>query len=306
MDTRDSNNVNMIETTIQYCDDNAAVLAPIPAAPPLINTIKAKLTLIDQYDQIVMGTSTGVTLDTNLLRSDMENKAFKCGSATLAYATSINNNTLKALVNWTIPKLNALKKEEVDDVCQTIRDATNTNFAGATPFGIVAADVTALQTAINAYRNSSQNPREAIIAISGAVSQIKILISDIVETFLRGQLDQIVNTLTVTNPPFVEQYYFARQVIDAGTTHTKLRGSVFLNPSDPAFNADVILYTAGTPNIAYQTKSDAEGKLSITPVEPNLDYDLRITFPAYQDYFETNIHFSPGEEVNRDVTLIPV
>jgi len=306
METVSSNQVNMIETTIQFCDDNAATLAPIPASAPVINTIKAKLVLIDQYDQIVMGTSSGVTADTNLLRSDMENKAFKCASATLAYATASSNNTLKALVSWTIPQLNALKKEEVDDVCQTIRDATNTNFAGASPYGLIPADVTVLQTAITAYRNASQNPREAIIAISGAVSQIKIIIRDIIDTYLKGQLDQIVNTLTVTNPPFVEQYYFARQIIEAGTTHTKLRGSVFLNETDPAFNADVVLYLTGSPTHAYQTKADNEGKFTITPVEPNLDYDLRITFPAYQDYFETTIHFSPGEEVNRDVTLIPV
>jgi len=306
MENKEANRINMIETTIQFCDDNPAVLAPIPASAPVINTIKAKLSLIDQLDQIVMGTTTGVTLDTNLLRSDMENKAFKCASATKAYAVSINNNTIKALVDWTIPQLNELKKEEVDDVCQTIRDATNTNFAGASPYGIVAGDVTALQAAINAYRNASQNPREAIIAISSAVTQIKTLIRDIIDTYLDGQLDQIVNTLTISNPVFVNQYYLAREIIDAGTTHTKLRGSVFLNPTDPAFNADVILYTAGTPTIAYQTKSDSEGKFTINLVEPNLDYDLRITFPAYQDYFEPTIHFSPGEEVNRDVVLSPI
>jgi len=306
MDNRDTNHVNMITTTSQFCTENIAVLAPIPASAGVLSTISSKLTLISQLDQIVTGTSTGVTLDTNLSRENMSKIAFKCASATFAYATSINNNTIKALVNYTIPKLNDFKKEEVDDVCQKIHDAASSYFGGASQYGIIASDITDLQTAIDLYRTSSQNPRQAIISISSAASQIKQLIRQIIDLYLKGLLDPMVNTLIITNPTFVSEYFLAREIIDIGTTHTKLRGSVFANATDPIANADVILYTAGTPTIAFQTKSDIDGKFTINLIIPNLDYDLKIMKTGFQDYFEATIHFSPGEEVNRDVTLIPV
>jgi len=41
----------------------------------------------------------------------MTDLAFKCGNATVAYANSVHNNTLKALVNYTETKLHGMKKE---------------------------------------------------------------------------------------------------------------------------------------------------------------------------------------------------
>ena|SRR3972149_2399685 len=113
-------------------------------------------------------------------------------------------------------------------------------------------------------------------------------------------------TLKLSNENFFNKYFLSREIIDLGTTHTKLRGSVFANGTDPIPTADVILYFAGTPNIAFQTKSDTDGKFSITSVTPNLDYDLKIIKPGFADFFEATIHFSPGEEVNRDVILSPI
>lgn len=306
MKNRDTNRVNMISTTHQFCTDNGAVLAPIPAAPSVVSTIGTKLSLINALDQLASATTIGVTLDTNAIRKTMETIAFKCASATFAYASSANNNTLKAQVNFTIPKLEAKHKEEVDDICQTIHDASNTYFGGAEQYGIVATDVSDLQTAINLYRTASQNPRQAIITKSSAKSQIVALIKELSDIILKEQLDNIVNTLIITNPIFVNQYFQAREIIDLGTTHTKLRGTVSDNNDNPLANADVFLFATGQRVPLLQTKTDVEGKFSITPVTPNTDYDLEVTFPQFQTFFEANIHFSPGEEVNRDVTLQPV
>jgi len=306
MDNRDTNNVNMITTTYKYCIDNPAPLAPIPAVAGILSTINSKMQLINGLDIIATGTSKGVTLDTKVTRANMEKIAFKCASATFAYASSINNNTIKALVNYTIPKLEDFKKEEVDDICQKIHDTANSYFGGASQFGIIASDISDLQTAIDIYRTASQSPRQAIISISDSKTQIKKIIREIIDLYLKGQLDKVVNTLLLTNSSFVNKYFLSREVIDLGTTHTKLRGTVFSNPTDPIANADVILYTAASATIAYQTKSDTDGKFTINLIIPNLDYDLKIMKTGFQDFFEATIHFSPGEEVNRDVVLSPI
>ena len=185
MDNKSSNRANMIRTTETFCLTNTSATSAINAFAPALAVVTSKRTLIDQLDQIVMGTTTGVTLDTNLIRKTMTDIAVRCAAATFAYAAFAKNNTLKAQVNFTEAKLNALKKEEVDDVCQTIHDATNANIANAQNYGASPGDVSALQIAINLYRTSVQNPRQAKITKDDAARQIKELIRDIMDNSFR-------------------------------------------------------------------------------------------------------------------------
>jgi len=59
-------------------------------------------------------------------------------------------------------------------------------------FGIVASDVTDLQAAINLYRTKSQNPRQAIITRSQAKKHVAIMVKELIDDLLVGQLDKMV------------------------------------------------------------------------------------------------------------------
>jgi hypothetical protein len=159
METRETNRVNMIRTTLNYCTNNPNPTSGIGAFAGVKTTAENKLILIDQLDQIVIRSVKDVTLDTILIRNTMSNIALKCGDAVSAYASTINNNVLRGKVTYTLPQLNRLKKDEVDDVCQTIHDEANANILTAGPFGYTATDVTDLNTAIQLYRTSMQDPR---------------------------------------------------------------------------------------------------------------------------------------------------
>mgnify|MGYP001618518878 CR=1 FL=1 len=241
MENTEKNRANMIRTTNQFCADNASATAAITAFAPTLAQSQAKLLLVDQLDQIVMQTSKGVTLDTTVLRKSMTLIALKCGDATTAYATSIGNNTLKAQVNYTENKLNRLAKEEVDDVCQTIREATDANMANAQNHGTSATDSSDLQTTINLYRIAVQNPRQAIINKSDAVKQIKKIIQEEINLILKGQMDKMVLTLKTSNPNFVNKYFLAREIIDLGKTTGKLRGTTTDPAKKPLQKAAIIL-----------------------------------------------------------------
>ena len=148
MRNRESNLVNMIRATLLYCNNNVAATAIILAFAGVKTSADNKLVLIDSLNQVVEGTTTGVTLDTKALKETMIQIAYKCANAVSAYATSVNNNTLKAKVNYTLSELRAKKKEDIDDICQTIHDEANNNLAVAGPFGYLATDVADLNTAI--------------------------------------------------------------------------------------------------------------------------------------------------------------
>jgi len=304
MDNRDSNRVNMIRVTLQYCTNNSSATSGIQAFAPVLATATGKLLLIDQLDQVAMGTTAGVTLDTTNLRKVMTDLALKCAGAVIAYATSVNNNTLKAKVNFTESDLKRMKKEEVDDICQTIHDVTNANIGNAQNYGITASDVSDLQTAINLYRTSVQNPRQAIISKNDSKKQIKELINEIIKNIFKSQMDKMVNTLKSSNPNFVNKYFESRKIIDLGKTTGKLRGTTTDGGKKKLANVQIILRITAEKPIAHQTLSDTEGVFSIANIKPG-NYDIEVFKSGFQTITEKNIRFGPGKELQRKYVMIP-
>ncbi len=302
MNRKDTNRVNMIDTTTHYCDLNVAATAGITAFALKLADVKAKMVLINGLNQVVTGTTTGVTLDTNLLRKTMTDYALKCANATKGYANSVNNNTLKALVNYTRAKLDKISKEDVDDVCQTIHDAADDNFAGAAPYGIVATDVTDLQTAINLYRSATQNPRQAIISKSQAVEQSSRMVREVIDDLLEGQLDVMVNTLEITNANFCKGYEQARIIIDLGSTTAKVRGDVRDANTAPLMNVDFTIYETGSLTKVGETSTDVKGKFGISNL-PSGNFDFKWEKGGYATVKEENVHIGPGKELKRKIVM---
>jgi hypothetical protein len=312
MQNRDTNRLNMIRTTILWCTNNATATATIPAFAGIKATVETKLSIIDQLNQTATKGSKGVTIDTNLSRLNMQKTAFKCACALTAYAATIKSNTLRAKVNHTLNQMSAKKKEEIDDICQTIHDEANLNLATATGFGYTNTDVTDLQTTINLYRHSMANPRQAIITRSVALQTIKTQIREILNTLLKQQMDSMVHTLIISNPTFVSSYFQAREIIDLGTTHTRVAGTITNPNGTPITNATFMAVRAtlvdapsDAPTDAIQIKTNHQGRYSIPKFPPGT-YDFHWQHPNYQSKSETNIHIRPGKEHKRKITLTPL
>ena len=305
MDNLDSNHMNMIRTTKDYCVDHAAATAAIAQYAITVTSVRNKITLIDALNIIASGTTTGVTIDTNLLRATMSDLAVKCASATFAYASSVNNNTLKAQVKFTRSQLDGFKKDDVDDICQGIHDVANTNLAVVTPFGIALLDVTDLQTAINLYAAGMQGPRQKRISISSAKDQIKTNIAETINILLDEQLDKMTDTLKLSNTVYYNEYYLAREIIDLGSTTGKVRGTV-TDDDDNTLNG--VLFTirkAGLPDIVGQSTSANGGKFGVSNL-PADDYDFTWELTGFQAQTENNVHLSAGKELKRVIKMLPV
>jgi hypothetical protein len=302
METISANRVNMIRTTLNYCTNNPNPTSGILAFAGVKTTTENKLLLIDQLDQIVVRSVKDVTLDTILIRKAMSNIALKCGDAVSAYATGINNNVLRGKVTYTLPQLNRFKKDEVDDICQVIHDEANSNILLAGPFGYTATDVTDLLTAITLYRASMQDPRAFTVSKKQAVANIKLLIREIIDINLKGQLDKMVNTVKATAPDFVQGYYFSREIIDLGSTTAKVRG-IIRNPEGTFLaGAKFYLTITGQTTKVGESLADSLGKYGIANLPAN-DYDLYWENLGYITQTETNVHISAGKEITRNITL---
>lgn len=297
-----SNRVNMINATIVFCDGNTIVTMSIPAFGVLLATIKAKMLLVNSYNQIGEGTTKGVTLDTNALREVMTVLALKCGNATLAYANSVKNNTLAALVNYNESALDKMKKEDVDDACKAIYDATNANIAAVSGFGVGGMDLPDLDVAISLYRVASQNPRQAVITKSQAKKQGDILVREVIDELLVNQLDKMVNTLKASEPAFWSGYKQSREIIDLGSTSTKVRGTVLDENDVPLRNVRFTILKTGTAEVVADVLTDIKGKFNAAKL-PAGDFDFKWVLEGYGTVEELNVHIAAGKELKRKVVM---
>src|SRR6187402_1723419 len=111
MSTYLTNLVNMVRALLAYCTTNAAATAGITAFAGVKTTADNKLILIDTLNQLSNTSVTGITLDTALIRQTMTNIALKCGDGVSAFASSVNNNTLRQAVTYTYSIMSKMKKE---------------------------------------------------------------------------------------------------------------------------------------------------------------------------------------------------
>ncbi len=299
-----SNLANMIRAVLKYCTDNAAATASIADFATDKAAIDNKVVLIGQLDQVAQAPTSGVTLDTDALRLAAETIAFKCLNPLVRFAarSTPKNNTLLQKVQYSKSDLSRLKKEDIAPVCQTIHDEALTNVAAAGTGGYTLTDVTNLQTAINLYLLSIQDPREAVVYRSLAIEQMEALIRDIIDNDFKLGLDTMVNTLEDTNPNFVNGYYKSREISNLGTTHAKFRGSV-RNPLGTLLpGVRVWITKTGFTEVIKETLTTPTGKFSINQV-PADDYDLHFEFEGYQSFTESNIHVSAGKEITRNNIL---
>ena len=297
-----SNRVNMVRTTLNHIALDPTPVMSIPAFASVRTTAINKLTLIDQLTQIANRSVRDVTLDTNLIRITMSNIALKVGDAVSAYAASVNNNVLRGKVTFTLPKLNKFKKDEVDDICQTIHDEANTNIAVAGPFGYDATDVTDLQTAIDLYRTSMQSPREFTITKKQANANITLLAREIIDNIFKKQMDRMVNTKKATFPNFVQGYYFAREIINIGSTTAKVRGTLRNPEGTYLVGATFYITKTGETQKVGESLVDSQGKYGIFNL-PADDYDLYWSALGYETLTETNLHIPAGKEFTRNKVL---
>lgn len=305
MQNRDTNSINMIRTTILWCTNNTSATSTIPVFPTHLATIQNKLTLIDGYTQTALKKTTGVTNDTNQIRATMQLIAHKCASALSAYAATQKNNTLRAKVNYTLNNMSAKKKEEIDDICQNIHYEATIHLTVANGFGYSQADLNDLQQAITLYRIRMQDPRQAIISRATALQTLRAQIKEIKTTLLKQILDSMVNTLRLSNPEFVRGYFQSRTIIDLGTTHAKLSGTIKSTNQHPLINATINLINPQTAEIIKETQTTPTGKFGIYKI-PAATYTIQYTHPTHQTRTETNIHIAPGKELKRKITLIPL
>lgn len=205
----------MSTSSVAFLAANAAITATLPSFATYFGIIQTT------HGQILVAKTqqeadkSGDTKTKNLFRGTLIAQGIEIGRRLVAYATNVNNNTLLALVDYTESDLKKSSDSQLGSICQIIRDNANSNVAALAPYGVTAATIAALQTAITNFNGAIPKQRVGTSDTGEATQQLERLFDTLKTNW--AKIDTLVKMVKTSHPVFYEEYMKIRKVIEAGT-----------------------------------------------------------------------------------------
>jgi hypothetical protein len=159
-----------------------------------------------------------LTVDKAQLRSDLEDETLKIADQLAALAAKNQKGDLAAQVRVTRSSLDQLGDLDLEQTAERIGLLANLNFGALADYGILPADMTALDTARTAFVKTKAVPREAVAQREAQNESLSQLIANVCSIF-RNEIDKMMTPFKKSNPDFYRGYFTAREIIDRAATH---------------------------------------------------------------------------------------
>ena len=220
MTARQENKLNMYRATEKHLNDNAAITAAMLAFQTAFNKFKANIVAIAAAAQQKSAAITGITADKRNLKQALSQAAANVAGVVSAYASAISSEKLRQEMNQSFSLLMRTRDDALAPRCQNIHDKAAANLAALADYGIDAAQLAALQTAITDYSSKTMQPRTAISGRKTVGTNLAALFKDS-DDILKNQLDKLIEQFRAAHPDFVQTYESARLIIDPPTKPKK-------------------------------------------------------------------------------------
>ncbi|MEO8066605.1 MAG: hypothetical protein ABI599_02815 [Flavobacteriales bacterium] len=214
------NRFSMILTVLQVCAKHVATwtgLVPYKSAhDELVNNSAAIKAATQKQEQVLIG----IALDKRFKKDGMVKRTVDVAQAVFAYAVDQGDLILQEKANYSRSDLYKERDTVIGQVCQNIHGLANAAIAALGAYGVVAADLTALQTAIDAYVNVVASPRTALTVRKGATAEIDLLVRNSMK-ILNSRMDKLMPEFETSAPTFFQEYFDARIIVDLGGKEEK-------------------------------------------------------------------------------------
>lgn len=300
MNARLEARLNMYHAVIAYCDENAVIVATVPAFQTALTSFKAKVSSIVSTSQLEEEITSGIATDKGVLRTTLCEQAADIAALVYAYAASVNNNTLKEAVDFSKSDLRLIKDDNLPQVCQNIHAAANDNLAALAPFGVTAGMLSSLDDLIEDYAEAVPKPRNATALKKTYASTLKNLYAE-ADTILKEQMDKTAISFKSANAVFYETYKNNRIILDPATSATQVAGIV----RDQWTNNPVSGVAVQVVDQSYSATTNGSGEYTIKIPVPG-EYNITFTKAGYVTKTEENVEITLGEETELDVTITQI
>ena len=218
MTTKQQNKLNMYLAVKAVLDANNSIWQPLAAFADGYAGLNTQIGSIQTLEQSQNLDTSGIAQDKQASKVAMATAAIGIALAVRAYAVKTKNNTLAKEVDFNQSDLTGARDTDAVEDCQNIHDAATTNLAALAAYGVTAAKLTALQTAITAFSGLMGKPRQTI-ASSKTVTQQLSDAFDATDLVLKEELDNLIGQFADTNAGFVSDYQNARTIVDQSASH---------------------------------------------------------------------------------------
>lgn len=213
MNAQQEARMGMFYGTNNVLTDNNALWVGTPAMVSLVTEFRANIEAIENALEVQVKDITGHAKAKNVAVEAMIAKTLRVSGVAMAYAEATGNPGLAEEMNVVASELRGYRDAIVAQRCQGLHATATANLAALAGYGIVAADLTDLQAAIDAYLVLVAMPRTKIVVRSVKTNDLGVLIRD-TGKLLDRRLDMLMRGFTVSQPDFYSQYTKARMIID--------------------------------------------------------------------------------------------
>lgn len=298
MNAQQEAKLTMSRTTEQILDDNASIVAAVPALVTLIVVFKGVIAAILNASQLAGVNLTGIAADKGSAKNHLALMASDFADIIKSFASATKNATLKQEVNYSYTKLSKMRDEALAPVCRIIHDRAQENLDALRDYGITTQKLALLDAAIDDYAAKSPNTRTAIVNRRAQTANLRILFKQLDE-ILNDQMDGLMKNFRVSHPDFYNAYLAAREIIDTHTTVTQLKGSVIDASDEKPLKGAVVTIVELNKSKTTNTK----GEYLFKPAE-NGTFTLKIEKTGYAPYQKEELEIKTGHIIHWHASLV--
>ncbi len=211
------NRISMLYAVKQACETHTATWTPLVPYAAAHGDFIARLTRIEdkiETQELQLG---GITEDKRVHKEAMVDATLLVAQASYALATATNDVDLKGKMDYSRSDLLRGRDTVIGQRCQGVHTEANAVAAALVPYGVTAATLTALQTAIDDYVALVSAPRTAVTIRKGATEAIAQYVGECLD-ILHDRMDKLMILFKTTAPGFHQEYMDARIIVDLGGT----------------------------------------------------------------------------------------
>jgi hypothetical protein len=215
MNRKQMNIVEMADVVSAYMAKNSSIWQGNQAITEAVTELDGNLVVIEQLTKKQKAPVVGHAADKATVRDDLEYAILQIAAPIAALGAKTNNFTLEAQGDLTPAQVDKLAGEDLTATAQRISELATANLPALANYGIVPADITAVDTLVAQFEAVETKPREAVVDRAKETKQIGPVITSTRSLLLR-QLDRAMFTYKRTQPEFHAGYESARVIVDRG------------------------------------------------------------------------------------------
>ena len=296
MTTRQENKLSMYLATKKCLNDNNAVWAAFAGIASVVTLFFSKITLIQNTENRQQKSSKGASTSKKEKKAALIEMLMVVIGGIKSYAKDVNDEELFSSVDFSQSELEKLGDSLLVDRANLIIGIANANAGNILDKGITAVVLGDLQTLITEYENAVSGPRTVISDKKTATAQLAVLF-DQTDELLKDNIDGLILQFKIPNNDFFRNYFNNRIILDLGTQHTRLGGTITDSEGNPLEGVTVTAVGADLEEV-----SDGEGIYLFKPFIPG-DFTITVEKPGFVTQTFADVHVSPGQHIALDVVL---